>query len=60
MENPCPQVDEALIRYLEGVFPDQCVDPKRGDPAVAYGSALVIRHLKSKREEQEDELNVSI
>jgi hypothetical protein len=54
----CPPIDPALIRYLETVFPDAAVDPSKADPAVAYGSAKVIRHLKAVMASQEEEADV--
>ncbi|MGH0000100.1 hypothetical protein ACQU0X_08465 [Pseudovibrio ascidiaceicola] len=51
----CPELDQALIRYLKGVFPDTCADPNKLNPYQAYGRAEVVRHLEAKLETQEEE-----
>jgi hypothetical protein len=50
----CPPIDSSLIRYLETVFPDRCVDPRDKDPAISFGNAQVIRHLRAVQLEQEE------
>ena len=55
MQVRCPEIDDALIRYLIHAFPDVAVDPQKKDPAVAYGSALVVRHLRAVQQSQEEE-----
>lgn len=56
----CPEIDPELIEYLESVFPDKCVDPSKEDPAVAFGQASVVRHLKAVAESQKEEPYVRI
>lgn len=55
MQIRCPHLSDELIRYLDHVFPDQAVDPQVKDPAVAYGNAQVVRHLKQVKQNQEEE-----
>ncbi len=49
----CPHISDELITYLDKMFPDAAADPSRKDPAVAYGQATVVRHLKAQRSKQE-------
>lgn len=58
MNVKCPPIEPALIRYLEMVFPDVAVDPSKVDPAVAFGSAKVVRHLKAVMATQEEDTDV--
>lgn len=53
-----PEISDGLIAYLEQIFPDRVVDPSNEDPSVAYGSALVVRHLKQKHQEQSETIYV--
>lgn len=59
MNIKCPPISPALIAYLEAAFPDVAVDPKETDPAVAFGQARVVRHLKAVMEAQEEDIDVS-
>jgi hypothetical protein len=54
MQIKCPELSDELITYLEAVYPDQAVDPSKKDPAVAFGNAEVIRHLKAVKQTQEE------
>lgn len=53
--NQPPIIDKELVAYLAEQFPDAAVDPSREDPAIAYGSALVVRHLAHLHEEQQQD-----
>lgn len=54
----CPPIPSGLIEYLDTLFPDVCPEP--GDDAlISYGSVKVVRHLKQKAQEQEENLHVS-
>lgn len=55
----CPAISAELIAYLEKMFPDAAVDPAKQDPAVAFGKASVVRHLKMKHQEQSETVYVS-
>lgn len=55
----CPLITTALIRYLETIFPDRVVDPSVTNPAVAWGNAQVIRHLRAVQQQQEEGAYVS-
>lgn len=58
MQIRCPEIEPQLIQYLEAVFPDKAVDPRKEDPAIAFGRAEVIRHLKAVQQTQEEEAYV--
>jgi hypothetical protein len=54
MQIKCPDIDPQFIRYLDTVFPDIAANPAEEDPAVAYGVAKVVRHLKAVFTQQQE------
>lgn len=54
MERQKPEITAELIEYLDGVFADVACDPRVVPPEQHYGSALVVRHLKALRKQQQD------
>lgn len=59
MQVRCPNIDPALIAYLEAVFPDKAVNPDEDiNPYRAYGRVEVVRHLKAVMKTQEEEPDV--
>lgn len=52
----CPPIDKALLDYLSSLFPDRCPSPTIADRQVWIdtGSALVVRHLQSHFDEQNE------
>ena len=50
----CPEISDALIHYLESVFPDVAADPAAVNPHFAFGQAKLIRHLKMKQQQQSE------
>lgn len=59
MQIQCPPVSEALLRYLEAVFPDQAANPATDDPMKHFGAVSVVRHLRAVRQSQEEDDDVS-
>lgn len=59
MQIQCPPLSDALMRYLDAAFPDHAVDPSKTDPAVAFGQASVVRHLRAVKQAQEEDPDVS-
>lgn len=55
----CPPIPDALIDYLEAIFPDRAVDPAQTNPHQAYGQQEVIRHLRHQYTQQEEVRYVS-
>lgn len=55
MQIRCPEIDPQLIAYLEAVFPDRAVDPRKVDASIAFGQCEVVRHLKAVMETQQQE-----
>lgn len=63
MSNQCPPISDKLIAYLEATYPEYLPNKYEGEFQMGklFGAAYVVRHLKSIRDEQrEDMLDQSV
>lgn len=53
-----PFVDDALVNYLERLYPDQAPDPSEDERKIWInrGAVGVVRHLKALRKEQRENM----
>lgn len=50
----CPPIDPDLIAYLDRIYPDRVPDTNECQYR-KYGNVEVVRHLKMKHKEQEEQ-----
>jgi len=57
IEKECPPLSEELVEYLEYIYPDQSPSLQDDMDTIRFrsGQSAVVRHLRSKLEEQEEE-----
>ena len=58
MESKLPVIDQALLDYLERMFPDRCPDINNDMSVVWFkaGAASVARHLRAVYEQQNENI----